>query len=141
MSERLKQTQARAGIIIFNKNNELLLMCRIKPHTTYYGIPGGRLDAQETPEQAAVRELKEETTLDVTLGDLFLFVINENREEYYYQAQAWSGSVQLSGEEAERNCPDNQYLLEWVGYDKLKTITLYPKILHEKLITLYENKL
>jgi len=52
------------GVFIFNKANELLLL---KSHKWpgKYVIPGGHVELGETLEQAAVREAKEETGLDV----------------------------------------------------------------------------
>jgi nucleoside triphosphatase len=52
------------GVFIFNSNGELLLLQSHKwPGRSV--VPGGHVELGETLEQAAVREAKEETGLDV----------------------------------------------------------------------------
>ena len=46
-----------------------------------WGITGGRLDAGETPESCAVREIKEETGLLLDKSDLKLFSIYSEPDE------------------------------------------------------------
>jgi nucleoside triphosphatase len=52
------------GVFIFNKANELLL---VKSHKWLgkYVVPGGHVELGERLEQAAIREAKEETGLDI----------------------------------------------------------------------------
>lgn len=48
------------GVIICNDDGEILIQRRIGTHAPYYSIPGGSLEAGETFEQGAIRELQEE---------------------------------------------------------------------------------
>ncbi len=57
-----------AGGCIFNDDGAVLLQRRGDNHK--WGFPGGMLELGETPQMTAVRELKEETGLDVEVGDL-----------------------------------------------------------------------
>jgi len=57
-----------AGGCIFNEQGEVLLQRR--GDCNMWGFPGGALELGETPEMAAVREVKEETGLDVEVGKL-----------------------------------------------------------------------
>lgn len=57
-----------AGGCIFNDAGEILLQRR--GDTNKWGFPGGAVELGESPEMAAVREAKEETGLDVEVGDL-----------------------------------------------------------------------
>ena len=57
-----------AGGCIINDQGEVLLQRR--GDCNKWGFPGGALELGETPQMAAVREVKEETGLDVELGDL-----------------------------------------------------------------------
>ena len=57
-----------AGGCIFNKNGEVLLQKRADCNK--WGFPGGAIELGETPEMAAIREVKEETGLDVEVDNL-----------------------------------------------------------------------
>ena len=43
------------------------------PHAGAWALPGGFIDIDETPEEAAVRELTEEAGIDASPADLILF--------------------------------------------------------------------
>ena len=54
------------GVIVENSNGEVLLGKRIGTHgANEWGLPGGKMDFGERVIDAAVREVKEETGLDV----------------------------------------------------------------------------
>ncbi len=57
-----------AGGCIFNEKGEVLLQKRADCNK--WGFPGGALELGETPQMAAKREVKEETGLDVEVGNL-----------------------------------------------------------------------
>ena len=107
-----------------------------KEAAEYYCIPGGHIEPGETAEQAAIREIKEETTLDVQLKNVFLALDNQGRKETYFLAESFSGTVQLSGEEAEYNSNNNQFDLKWVSLNKVSQLLIYPEQIKTKLLTL-----
>jgi 8-oxo-dGTP diphosphatase len=55
------------AIIPFPPNKILLIKRRTAPFIGYWALPGGRVDPGETVEQTVVREVKEETGLDVAI--------------------------------------------------------------------------
>lgn len=60
-----------ADIFIFDKNlNFILIKRKNDPYKDYWALPGGFVEYGESVETAAVREAKEETSIDVELKDL-----------------------------------------------------------------------
>ncbi|MFF7706635.1 NUDIX domain-containing protein [Pseudomonas sp. NPDC007930] len=62
MAKPIKQ---RATIIC--RQDEKILFVRKAKHTAKWNLPGGKVEADETPAQAALRELSEETGLAPTM--------------------------------------------------------------------------
>jgi len=58
--------QSSAGILIYFKENEEIKFLFLK-YKTYWGFAKGIMEENESEEQTAVREAKEETNLDVTI--------------------------------------------------------------------------
>lgn len=57
-----------AGGCVFDSGGKVLLQCR--GDSKKWGFPGGAIEIGETPEMATVREVKEETGLDVKVSGL-----------------------------------------------------------------------
>lgn len=59
----LPRKRMASGVLFFNKKQEVLL---VKPnYKEGWGIPGGVVDENESPLQAAIREVKEELNLAI----------------------------------------------------------------------------
>jgi 8-oxo-dGTP diphosphatase len=57
------------GAVVHDAAGRLLLIQRgHDPHRGRWSLPGGRIEPGESPEQAVVREVREETGLDVRVG-------------------------------------------------------------------------
>jgi len=77
------------GAIIINDNRVVLVKRAKPPLAGEWSIPGGMLEIGETVREAAIREAKEETGLDVEAGELlgvFDRVLRdpEGRVQYHY---------------------------------------------------------
>lgn len=80
-------------IFLINQKNEILFGKRTD--CKLYGLPGGKIEMFEEPEETAVRELKEETDILLQLNDLKLIKVKNihNKEfglhyiNFYYLAK------------------------------------------------------
>ena len=60
----LPKKRMGVGALFFNEKDELLIL---KPtYKDYWSIPGGIIDANESPREACIREIKEETGLNIS---------------------------------------------------------------------------
>lgn len=121
-------TYYRVGVVVI-KDDKVLLMHRVKNGKQYYSFLGGRPEAGETPEQTALRELKEETNLDGVLSKCLGIVPEKGNGQVglYFLCTQFSGIPELGGPEKEVSCPENQFSLAWVNKADLKTIIVYPQ--------------
>ncbi len=124
-----------ARVIILD-NGKLLLIHRFKKGKEYWVLPGGAIEGRETPEQTAIREIKEETNLDIELKELLWEIQEEYNSNYgyYFLAKSFKGEQRFGGPETEKQSEDNKYSLEWVSLEKLKEILFYPKEIKEKIL-------
>ncbi len=61
----IKRPKIGVGVIIENEKKEILIGKRIGSHSPYFSIPGGHLEMGETFEEAAIKEVFEETGLKI----------------------------------------------------------------------------
>lgn len=94
--------KVRTSVILFNSQNELLLLRQNdKP---FWVLPGGTLEPNETLVDCAIRELKEETNLDITIESLidvqdYLSEKQPQTVDVYYLAELLGGEFKLAADE------------------------------------------
>lgn len=112
--------QTSRGIII--KDGNILLMERWRDGLHYFAVPGGGIENDETPELAAKREVKEETSVEVKVGRLVyeLHDATGPHRHYFYLCEFISGEPHLptDSEEAQLG-PNNRFKPAWVPIGKL----------------------
>lgn len=72
--------QCGAAIIIINNKNEILLQSRAD--RDLWGLPGGCQELGETFEETIIREVKEETSLEIRGEDLKLIAVVSGKTRY-----------------------------------------------------------
>lgn len=130
------RTCARAIVL---KDDHLLVMERFKLGKHYFTLPGGKVEKGETPDQAAMREVHEETTLHIKDPQL-VFVEDAGMpfgDQHIFLCEYVSGEPSLppDSEEAFWSTPGkNTYEPLWLSLTKLKDVNFVSPLLHEALI-------
>lgn len=88
------------GALIFYRNKQGVRVLLVKNHNgRYWSFPKGHMELNETEEETAVREIKEETNLDVKIMDGFREVSdycpfgNIKKRVVFFLAQAFTDEV------------------------------------------------
>ena len=89
-----------ATTIILNQDSSQVLLI-LREDFRIWGLPGGSLEPGETPEQAAIRETKEETGFDVALESFAGVYLRPqwNDQRYVFRARVSGGQALQSGPE------------------------------------------
>lgn len=98
------------GAAIFNEAGLLLIVRRAShedQYPDYWELPGGKAESGETPEQAVIREILEETGLSVRAieGEYFRFSYRDVLECHY--------RVSVTRHDVELN-PDEHSEFKWI---------------------------
>jgi len=112
-------------------------MERWRDELHYFSIPGGGVEAGETPEQAVCRELLEETTIQVQVDRLVLTMRDDTSEHLIYLCEYVSGEPVLAGDapEALHATVTNRFKPRWVAMSELSSLSLgYWEPLREELV-------
>ena len=126
MNEKHIETIAR-GVCI---RNGKVLLCLPKDRSYSY-LPGGHIEFGETGREALVREMKEETGLDATAGDLLGVVESsfvQKGEKHCEINLIYEMKVEVEGKGRQwdvSSCED-WICFDWVECDKIDSVNLLP---------------
>lgn len=115
----------RAVCLCFD-GDRVVLMRRSKAGRRYTVLPGGGIEPGETPGEAAVRELAEETRLVATVTGHLATIDHDDRRAYYLLMTALPGEPTLGGPEVLSQSEDNRYWPEWAPIAELADEPLVP---------------
>jgi len=124
-------------LCLITDGDRVLLQNRIKEDWKGYALPGGHVEMGESFVDAVIREMKEETGLDIKnpkLAGIKQFPIQDGKYEngryivLLFKACEFSGEV-ISSEEGQ---------MEWIDYDHLAEIEAVDDL--EELIHVINNQ-
>jgi len=114
----------RAGIVLI-ENNKVALIERHRAGLYYFVFPGGGVDDDESPEQAAIREAMEELGIEVALKQKVAEVqLGQKSRQIYFLAEQTGGEFGTGiGEEFTNSDPNDSdegiYIPVWIPIDEL----------------------
>jgi 8-oxo-dGTP diphosphatase len=123
------------GAAIFDDAGRLLAAQRAAP-ARYAGLwefPGGKVEAGESPEQALVRECREELGIDVAVGGLVGEVTIDVGALQVYRASIVNGAPQPSEHTALRWLSPHEYdSVAWIAADRPLVERLHDQRCHDQ---------
>ncbi len=139
MTEHVIRVGTRA--VIFNRDNEILVAHCLNPEKDFYFLPGGGVWFHEKLEDCLVREVKEETGLDVKaerllwVRDFIEGFPDEHGIEMFFLATIVGGRMRT----------EPLYDVEWLEFsfikvEELERIRFYPTSFIAKLQKLRDDR-
>ncbi|MDP9314044.1 MAG: NUDIX domain-containing protein [Chloroflexota bacterium] len=123
------------AVAVIIRDGAIVLIHRQKRDRAYYVLPGGSIEADETPAAACGREVAEETGL-VVRGTTYLCTLsNQGRAEHYFLVEVEHDRLVLGGPERERHTTDNQYQPVWIDRTTMTTLNIQPPELRQLILT------
>jgi ADP-ribose pyrophosphatase YjhB (NUDIX family) len=120
-----------AGSIVIHDDRILLVRCSDIPGETYLVAPGGGVEIEEGLSQAAVREVKEETGIDVVQEKILC--VEDLYWRKYRISKVWFLCRMIGGELERTQGAIDEGIIEakWYAKDELKNEVVYPQIVAE----------
>ena len=121
----MKQEKS-CGCVVLNEKNQVLL---IHHNAGHWDFPKGHVEEGETEVQTAIREVKEETNIDVEVNEKYRYTVEYNpkedviKEVVYFLAKNISNNKEAQLEEvSEVQWFEFEEALDKITYDTSKQI-------------------
>jgi ADP-ribose pyrophosphatase YjhB (NUDIX family) len=118
------------AVVLVSVGDKILLIRRnIEPQKGKLALPGGFLEVNESWQEGAAREVKEETGLEILPKEVALFDVQSTPEGNVLIFGVWQGSADILEMELAENTEVTE--LQWVSSEN-EVIFAFP--LHEKAV-------
>ena len=125
-------------VIVLDDDNRILMVRHDHPERTVWMVPGGSIEEGESSAQAAVREVFEETGLEVEISGLIWHVeeVSERGQRFvnFFRARITGGELKL-GRDPELS--DSDQVLGGISFMTREEVAelenLYPEFLRSEL--------
>ena len=134
----MQQIMVRTRAVVFNQKGELLVQHHSNPKFDFYRLPGGGVRYREKVEDCLVREMREETGLNVKI-DRLLWVRDFLDHQSYHSIELFFLATVISGKFNPTPEGKNMEIM-FMTIEELKDVVFYPKAFFSKLRLLRDNR-
>ncbi len=124
------------GIVLYKQ--QILLMFRRSKGREYFVIPGGGIESTESPTEAVVREIFEETSVQAADPRLLYEIVWDNGDTHWFFLLTYIQGVPAlhpqSPEMQKMRAATSYYEPMWVPLEKLADLRVYPLEIRDLLI-------
>ncbi|QDP98183.1 NUDIX domain-containing protein [Microlunatus elymi] len=121
------------AVAITIDDGQLLVILRRKDGRSYAVLPGGGIEPGESPREAVVRELREETHLEGHIERELWTIRHQDRRAHYFLVSVERSRLVLGDPEASSQSSSNVYQPTWVDTARVDDINLQPEELRSRL--------
>ena len=128
--------QVAVGAAVFNDDCVLMVKRSKPPAKGSWAVPGGKIRPGETMQQALVREIKEETGLDIQVGDIiyvFDVIQRDEKNEITFHFVIIDFLCELKG--GQLKAGDDALDAKWISRQDIKEMNI-----NEKTKTMLKDK-
>ncbi|KAE8335248.1 hypothetical protein BDV24DRAFT_171510 [Aspergillus arachidicola] len=121
MFSQFSQVRPGVSVFVFNREGRFLMGLRKGSHGDgTLGLPGGHIHFEESLEECAIREVKEETGLEITNVE-FLTVTNDifKKEKKHYTTNVLAAKLHGNKREPEICEPDKCDSWQWFSWEEV----------------------
>lgn len=119
----IKNDSFKSAHVVVFKDGKVLILRRSSTDQwmpNHYGLPGGKIEKEETIYQAACRECKEEINIDVYPEDLIFLSKANNKEHAFLYTTKFTGDLKLDFEHDD---------FQWVNPKNLSNYKVVPDLI------------
>ncbi len=121
----MKRVDVAYVLLYDHKQENILVVKNRSVNGSYYTLPGGAVENGETLQDAAIREVREETGLDIKINGL-LAVSEAFFKERGHHAIFFTFAGEIAGGTTTISLPDEIEEIKWMDADRAKKYAYVP---------------